>query len=53
MVAAWAVDRLGRSLVDLLGLLGELHAKLDRGELCSRESLFEQARKLTEPQQIP
>jgi DNA invertase Pin-like site-specific DNA recombinase len=27
MVAAWAVDRLGRSLVDLLGLLGELHAK--------------------------
>jgi DNA invertase Pin-like site-specific DNA recombinase len=27
MVAAWAVDRLGRSLIDLLGLLGELHAK--------------------------
>jgi DNA invertase Pin-like site-specific DNA recombinase len=27
MVAAWAVDRLGRSLVDLLGFLGELHAK--------------------------
>src|SRR5262245_9738780 len=27
MVAAWSVDRLGRSLQDLLGLLGELHAK--------------------------
>jgi len=27
MVAAWAVDRLGRSLVDLLAFLGELHAK--------------------------
>jgi DNA invertase Pin-like site-specific DNA recombinase len=27
MVAAWAVDRLGRSLIDLLGLLSELHAK--------------------------
>jgi DNA invertase Pin-like site-specific DNA recombinase len=27
MVAAWAVDRLGRSLVDLLGFLNELHAK--------------------------
>jgi DNA invertase Pin-like site-specific DNA recombinase len=27
MVAAWAVDRLGRSLIDLLGLLGELRAK--------------------------
>jgi DNA invertase Pin-like site-specific DNA recombinase len=27
MVAAWAVDRLGRSLLDLLGFLGELHAK--------------------------
>jgi len=27
MVAAWAVDRLGRSLADLLGFLGELHAK--------------------------
>jgi DNA invertase Pin-like site-specific DNA recombinase len=27
MVAAWAVDRLGRSLIDLLGFLGELHAK--------------------------
>ena len=27
MVAAWAVDRLGRSLQDLLGFLGELHAK--------------------------
>jgi DNA invertase Pin-like site-specific DNA recombinase len=27
MVAAWAVDRLGRSLVDLLGFLSELHAK--------------------------
>jgi DNA invertase Pin-like site-specific DNA recombinase len=26
-VAAWSVDRLGRSLVDLLGFLGELHAK--------------------------
>src|SRR5215472_1699857 len=27
MVAAWAVDRLGRSQIDLLGFLGELHAK--------------------------
>jgi DNA invertase Pin-like site-specific DNA recombinase len=27
MVAAWAVDRLGRSLIDLLSFLGELHAK--------------------------
>ncbi len=27
LVAAWAVDRLGRSLTDLLGLLTELHAK--------------------------
>jgi DNA invertase Pin-like site-specific DNA recombinase len=27
MVAAWSVDRLGRSLIDLLGLLGELHSK--------------------------
>jgi DNA invertase Pin-like site-specific DNA recombinase len=27
MVAAWAVDRLGRSLVDLLGFLNELHSK--------------------------
>ena len=27
MVAAWSVDRLGRSLQDLLGFLGELHAK--------------------------
>jgi DNA invertase Pin-like site-specific DNA recombinase len=27
MVAAWAVDRLGRSLIDLLGFLGEMHAK--------------------------
>jgi DNA invertase Pin-like site-specific DNA recombinase len=27
IVAAWSVDRLGRSLVDLLGFLGELHAK--------------------------
>jgi DNA invertase Pin-like site-specific DNA recombinase len=27
MVAAWSVDRLGRSLHDLLGFLGELHAK--------------------------
>src|SRR5437762_13622851 len=27
LVAAWSVDRLGRSLQDLLGLLGELHAK--------------------------
>ena len=27
MVAAWSVDRLGRSLTDLLGLLQELHAK--------------------------
>lgn len=27
LVAAWAVDRLGRSLTHLLGFLGELHAK--------------------------
>jgi DNA invertase Pin-like site-specific DNA recombinase len=27
IVAAWSVDRLGRSLVDLLGFLQELHAK--------------------------
>jgi DNA invertase Pin-like site-specific DNA recombinase len=27
MVMAWSVDRLGRSLQDLLGLLGELHGK--------------------------
>jgi hypothetical protein len=27
MVAAWAVDRLGHSLIDLLGPLGELHAR--------------------------
>ena len=27
VVAAWSVDRLGRSLVHLLALLGELHAK--------------------------
>ena len=27
MVTAWAVDRLGRGLIDLLGFLGELHAK--------------------------
>ena len=27
MVAAWSVDRLGRSLMDLLSLLKELHAK--------------------------
>lgn len=27
MVMAWSVDRLGRSLVDLLGTLQELHAK--------------------------
>ena len=27
LVAAWSVDRLGRSLVDLLGTLQELHAK--------------------------
>jgi DNA invertase Pin-like site-specific DNA recombinase len=27
LVAAWSVDRLGRSLTDLLGLLSELHAK--------------------------
>jgi len=26
MVAAWSVDRLGRSLQDLVGFLGELHA---------------------------
>jgi DNA invertase Pin-like site-specific DNA recombinase len=27
MVAAWSIDRLGRSLVDLLDFLRELHAK--------------------------
>ena len=27
VVAAWSVDRLGRSLVHLLAILGELHAK--------------------------
>src|SRR6516165_9562890 len=27
LVAAWSVDRLGRSLQDLLGCLGELHSK--------------------------
>jgi DNA invertase Pin-like site-specific DNA recombinase len=27
MIAAWSVDRLGRSLQDLIGFLGELHAK--------------------------
>jgi DNA invertase Pin-like site-specific DNA recombinase len=27
MIAAWSVDRIGRSLQDLLGFLGELHAK--------------------------
>jgi DNA invertase Pin-like site-specific DNA recombinase len=27
LVAAWAVDRLGRSLLDLVGLLGELQAR--------------------------
>lgn len=27
LIAAWSVDRLGRSLTDLLTLLGELHAK--------------------------
>jgi DNA invertase Pin-like site-specific DNA recombinase len=35
MVAAWAVDRLGLSLVDLLGFLGEPHTKqaeLARGQ---------------------
>ena len=32
MVAAWSVDRLGRSLTDLLDLLRELHAK---GVVCS------------------
>ena len=27
LVAAWSVDRLGRSLIDLVGVLQELHAK--------------------------
>lgn len=27
LVAAWSVDRLGRSMVDLVAFLGELHAK--------------------------
>jgi DNA invertase Pin-like site-specific DNA recombinase len=28
MVAAWSIDRLGRSLIDLLGFLGELHLRI-------------------------
>src|SRR6478752_3927161 len=27
MVAAWSVDRLGRSLIDLVGILQEMHSK--------------------------
>jgi DNA invertase Pin-like site-specific DNA recombinase len=27
MIAAWSVDRLGRSLQELVSFLGELHAK--------------------------
>jgi DNA invertase Pin-like site-specific DNA recombinase len=27
LIASWSVDRLGRSLTDLLGFLGEVHAK--------------------------
>jgi DNA invertase Pin-like site-specific DNA recombinase len=27
LIAAWSVDRLGRSLQDLIGFLGEVHAK--------------------------
>jgi DNA invertase Pin-like site-specific DNA recombinase len=27
LVAAWSVDRLGRSLQDLVGFLGDMHAK--------------------------
>lgn len=27
LIAAWSVDRLGRSLQDLVGFLGELHSK--------------------------
>lgn len=27
LIAAWSVDRLGRSLTDLLGFLGEVHSK--------------------------
>jgi DNA invertase Pin-like site-specific DNA recombinase len=27
LIASWSVDRLGRSLTDLLGFLGEMHAK--------------------------
>lgn len=27
IVAAWSVDRLGRSLQDLISILGEVHAK--------------------------
>lgn len=27
LIAAWSVDRLGRSLTDLLGFLGEIHSK--------------------------
>ena len=39
MVAAWSVDRLGRSLTDLLDLLRELHAKQVDLFLHSRASI--------------
>jgi DNA invertase Pin-like site-specific DNA recombinase len=31
VVMAWSVDRLGRSLQDLIGFLSELHAGISRG----------------------
>jgi DNA invertase Pin-like site-specific DNA recombinase len=43
VVMAWSVDRLGRSLKDLIGFLSELHAlKIDRScisKTCTRQSL--------------
>src|ERR1700733_2741351 len=38
MVAAWSVDRLGRSLIDLLDFLRELHAKSSTCSCISRAS---------------
>ena len=39
MVAAWSVDRLGRSLIDLLDFLRELHAKASICSYISRGSI--------------
>ena len=38
MVAAWSVDRLGRSLQDLVGFLGETHAKASTSTCISKAS---------------